>query len=73
VSRATTASADAVVVRAAAVLGLVWFGDALIYVVLPLHAEAFGIGLGWRWSPTGWPGAIGCLRSAALTPPGGAS
>ena len=27
-------------------LGLVWFGDALIYVVLPLHAEAFGIGLG---------------------------
>ena len=36
----TTASADAVVVRAAAVLGLVWFGDALIYVVLPLHAES---------------------------------
>jgi hypothetical protein len=28
------------------VLGLVWFGDALIYVVLPLHAEAFGVGLG---------------------------
>ena len=27
-------------------LGLVWFGDALIYVVLPLHAEAFGLGLG---------------------------
>jgi MFS family permease len=46
VSRATTASDDAVVVRAAAVLGLVWLGDALIYVVLPLHAEAFGIGLG---------------------------
>lgn len=45
-SRAATASADAVVVRAAAVLGLVWLGDALIYVVLPLHAEAFGIGLG---------------------------
>lgn len=45
-SRATTASDDAVVVRAAAVLGLVWLGDALIYVVLPLHAEAFGIGLG---------------------------
>lgn len=42
----TAASDDAVVVRAAAVLGLVWFGDALIYVVLPLHAEAFGIGLG---------------------------
>ena len=39
-------STDAIVVRAAAVLGLVWFGDALIYVVLPLHAEAFGIGLG---------------------------
>jgi MFS family permease len=46
VARATTASDDAVVVRAAAVLGLVWLGDALIYVVLPLHAEAFGIGLG---------------------------
>jgi MFS family permease len=41
-----TASDDAVVVRAAAVLGLVWFGDALIYVVLPLHASAFGISLG---------------------------
>jgi MFS family permease len=41
-----TASEDAVVVRAAAVLGLVWFGDALIYVVLPLHAAAFGISLG---------------------------
>jgi MFS family permease len=46
VARATTASDDAVVIRAAAVLGLVWFGDALIYVVLPLHAEVFGIGLG---------------------------
>jgi MFS family permease len=40
------ASDDAVVVRAAVVLGLVWFGDALIYVVLPLHAAAFGISLG---------------------------
>jgi MFS family permease len=28
------------------VLGLVWLGDALIYVVMPLHAQAFGIGLG---------------------------
>ena len=45
-ARAATASADAVVVRAAAARGLVWLGDALIYVVLPLHAEAFGIGLG---------------------------
>ena len=45
-SRGATASDDAVVIRAAAVLGLVWLGDALIYVVLPLHAEAFGIGLG---------------------------
>ena len=45
-SLGATASDDAVVVRAAAVLGLVWLGDALIYVVLPLHAEAFGIGLG---------------------------
>src|SRR5215216_3918336 len=35
-----------VVVRAAIVLGLVWFGDALIYVVMPLHAPAFGISLG---------------------------
>jgi MFS family permease len=46
VSRGATAADTAVVVRAAAVLGLVWFGDALIYVVLPLHAAAFGIGLG---------------------------
>jgi MFS family permease len=46
VARGATASDDAVVVRAAAVLGLVWFGDALIYVVLPLNAEAFGVGLG---------------------------
>jgi MFS family permease len=46
VSRAAPASDDAVVVRAATVMGLVWLGDALIYVVLPLHAEAFGIGLG---------------------------
>ena len=36
----------AVVVRAAIVLGLVWFGDELIYVVMPLHAAAFGISLG---------------------------
>ncbi|HTO12543.1 MAG TPA: MFS transporter [Candidatus Binatia bacterium] len=27
-------------------LGLVWLGDALIYVVMPLHAQAFGISLG---------------------------
>jgi MFS family permease len=40
-----TASSSGVVVRAAAVLGLVWLGDALIYVVLPLHAGAFGISL----------------------------
>jgi len=46
VARGPTASSDAVVVRAAAVLGLVWLGDALIYVVLPLHAGDFGIGLG---------------------------
>ena len=45
-ARGPTASSDAVVVRAAAVLGLVWLGDALIYVVLPLHAADFGIGLG---------------------------
>ena len=45
-SRGATASDDAVVIRAAVVLGLVWLGDALIYVVLPLHADAFGIGLG---------------------------
>jgi predicted MFS family arabinose efflux permease len=30
-------------VVAAAALGLVWLGDALIYVVLPLYPEAFGI------------------------------
>jgi hypothetical protein len=47
VAPAATASADAVAVRAAAVLGLVWLGDALIDVVLPLHAQAFGIGLAW--------------------------
>ena len=39
-SRGATASDDAVVIRAAAVLGLVWLGDALIYVVLPLHAAS---------------------------------
>ena len=30
-------------VIAAACLGLVWLGDALIYVVLPLYPEAFGV------------------------------
>jgi MFS family permease len=39
------ASSDRIVVRAAIVLGLVWLGDALIYVVLPLHAAAFEIDL----------------------------
>jgi len=39
-------SNGSVVVRAAAVLGLVWLGDALIYVVMPLHAAAFGVSLG---------------------------
>ena len=39
-------SQGSVVARAAAVLGLVWPGDALIYVVMPLHAPAFGITLG---------------------------
>jgi MFS family permease len=29
-------------VVAAACLGIVWFGDAVIYVVLPLYAAAFG-------------------------------
>jgi MFS family permease len=42
---ATGAAFDRVVVRAAVVLGLVWLGDALIYVVLPLHHAAFGINL----------------------------
>jgi hypothetical protein len=28
---------------AAACLGLVWLGDALIYVVLPLYPAAFGV------------------------------
>jgi hypothetical protein len=38
VSRAAPASDDAVVVRAATIIGLVWLGDAVIYVVLPrLH------------------------------------
>src|SRR3954464_6155478 len=30
-------------VLAAACLGLVWLGDALIYVVMPLYPEAFGL------------------------------
>ena len=30
-------------VIAAAALGLVWLGDALIYVVLPLYPAAFGV------------------------------
>jgi MFS family permease len=37
---------DAIVIRSASVLGLAWLGDALIYLVMPLHAEAFGISLG---------------------------
>jgi DHA1 family inner membrane transport protein len=36
-----------VIVRSATVLGLAWLGDALIYVVMPLHAAAFGIALPW--------------------------
>lgn len=36
-----------VVARSATVLGLAWMGDALIYVVMPLHAAAFGIALPW--------------------------
>src|SRR5436309_2410440 len=44
-ARPGVTSDRSVVVRAAAVLGLVWLGDALIYVVLPLHAPAFGISL----------------------------
>lgn len=32
-------------VIAAACLGLVWLGDALIYVVLPLYPEAFGVSI----------------------------
>jgi MFS family permease len=39
-------STDATVVRAAAVMALVWLGDALIYVVMPLHPDAFGVTLG---------------------------
>jgi MFS family permease len=46
VALAAGARVTAAVVRAAAVLGLVWLGDALIYVVMPLHAEAFGLSLG---------------------------
>ena len=41
------ASPVSVVVRSATVLGLAWMGDALIYVVMPLHAAAFGIALPW--------------------------
>lgn len=36
-----------VIVRSGIVVGLAWLGDALIYVVMPLHAAAFGIGLPW--------------------------
>jgi MFS transporter, DHA1 family, inner membrane transport protein len=36
-----------VIVRSAIVVGLAWLGDALIYVVMPLHAAAFGIALPW--------------------------
>jgi len=45
-NRPPAASSDGVVARAAAAFGLAWLGDALIYVVMPLHASAFGIGLG---------------------------
>ncbi len=33
--------------RSAAVLSIVLMGDALLYVVLPVSAAAFGIGLVW--------------------------
>ena len=36
-----------IIVRSATVLGLAWMGDALIYVVMPLHAAAFRIALPW--------------------------
>src|SRR5262245_22808013 len=36
-----------IVTRASTVVGLAWMGDALIYVVLPVHASAFGLGLPW--------------------------
>src|SRR5262245_20806734 len=35
------------VVRVAAVMSLALMGDALIYVVLPLHAADFGITFAW--------------------------
>jgi predicted MFS family arabinose efflux permease len=38
-------NAERTTVIAAAALGLVWLGDALIYVVLPLYPAAFGVDL----------------------------
>ncbi|MEM7404995.1 MAG: MFS transporter [Pseudomonadota bacterium] len=35
------------VIASSGVLSLALLGDALIYAVLPVHAAAFGIGLGW--------------------------
>jgi MFS family permease len=37
------AAADRFTIMAAASLGLVWLGDALIYVVLPLYPATFGV------------------------------
>ena len=44
-SRAAPASDDAVVVRAATVMGLVWLGDALIYVVLALLYHVLAVAI----------------------------
>lgn len=44
-SRAAPASDDAVVVRAATVMGLVWLGDALIYVVPPLLHDVLAVAI----------------------------
>jgi len=37
---------------------------------LPLSTTRSPSPSSWRWSRTGWSRAIGCLRFAALTPPG---
>jgi MFS family permease len=43
----TVQRSTSVIVCSGTVLGLAWLGDALIHVVMPLHAAAFGIGLPW--------------------------
>ena len=46
-SAAPTDGGSSAVVVSAAIMALALLGDSLLYVVLPLYAHEFGIGLAW--------------------------